>query len=267
VKAKSKVKAKVKPLKKTVAKNGKVTPVSKVVTAKQFIARLKELQSDVELEKIQRFFKSGEGQYSEGDVFIGVRMGLVFALAKEFMGMHPNEIEKLLESPIHEVRTGGVSIMDFQARDKKTTEARSKELFDLYINRHDRINNWDLVDRSAPHVVGGYLFDKPRKILYKLAESKNMWERRTSIVSTFYFIRKGEVDDTFKIAEMLLHDKEDLIHKAAGGWLREAGRKHRQRLMEFLDHYAIIMPRTMLRYAIEHFDKKQREYYLSLKAA
>ena len=194
-------------------------------------------------------------------------MGSVFALAKEFMGMHPNEIEKLLESPIHEVRTGGVSIMDFQARDKKTTEARSKELFDLYINRHDRINNWDLVDRSAPHVVGGYLFDKPRKILYKLAESKNMWERRTSIVSTFYFIRKGEVDDTFKIAEMLLHDKEDLIHKAAGGWLREAGRKHRQRLMEFLDHYAIIMPRTMLRYAIEHLDKKQRDYFLNSKEA
>jgi len=260
------VKAKAKPLKKAVVRNKKAA-ISRVVTAKQFIARLKELQSDVELEKIQRFFKSGVGQYSEGDVFIGVRMGSVFALAKEFMGMKPDEIEKLLESPIHEVRTGGVSIMDFQARDKKTTEVRRKELFDLYINRHDRINNWDLVDRSAPHVVGGYLFDKPRKILYKLAASKNMWERRTSIVCTFYFIRKGDVDDTFKIAEMLLHDKEDLIHKAAGGWLREAGRKHSQRLMEFLDHYAIIMPRTMLRYAIEHFDKKPRDYYLSLKEA
>ena len=155
--------------------------------------------------------------------------------------------------------------MDFQARNKKTPEARRKELFDLYINRHDRINNWDLVDRSAPHVVGGYLFDKPRKILYKLAESKNMWERRTSIVSTFFFIRKGDVDDTFRLAEILLHDKEDLIHKAAGGWLREAGRKHQQRLMSFLDHYAAIMPRTMLRYAIEHFGKKQRDFYLSLK--
>lgn len=261
--------SKAKPLKKTIKKKAvtkkkKVTATSKVVNAKQFIERLKALRSDVELEKIQRYFKLGEGQYGEGDSFIGVRMGFVFALAKEFMEMQPDEIEKLLESRIHEVRTGAVSIMAFQARSKKTTESRRKELFDLYINRHDRINNWDLVDRSAPHVVGGYLFDKPRKILYKLAESKNMWERRTSIVSTFYFIRKGDVDDTFKLAEILLHDKEDLIHKAAGGWLREAGRKHRQRLMSFLDHYAIIMPRTMLRYAIEHFDKNQRDYYLSM---
>jgi 3-methyladenine DNA glycosylase AlkD len=255
-------------LKKTAPKKivgKKVAVASKVSTAKQFIERLKALRSDVELGKIQRYFKSGEGEYSEGDVFMGVRMGSVFALAKEFMEMQPNEIEKLLESPIHEVRTGGVSIMDFQARNKKTSESRRKELFDLYINRHDRINNWDLVDRSAPHVVGGYLFDKPRQILFKLAVSKNMWERRTSIVSTFYFIRKGDVDDTFKLAEILLHDKEDLIHKAAGGWIREAGRKHRQRLMGFLDHYAAIMPRTMLRYAIEHFDKKQRDYYLGLK--
>lgn len=260
--------SKVKPPKKTTSKKvvaKKVVAGTGVVSAKQFIERLKALRSDVELEKIQRYFKSGEGEYSEGDVFIGVRMGLVFALAKEFMNMQPNEIEKLLESPIHEVRTGGVSIMDFQARNKRTTESRRKELFDLHINRHDRINNWDLVDRSAPHVVGGYLFDKPRKILYKLAVSKNMWERRTSIVSTFFFIRKGDVDDTFKLAEILLHDKEDLIHKAAGGWIREAGKKNRQRLMTFLDHYAIIMPRTMLRYAIEHFDKKQRDYYLNLK--
>lgn len=258
-------KNKAKDLKKAVDKKKKTVGDSKAISAKRFIEQLKKLRSDVELEKIQRYFKSEEGQYGEGDVFIGVRMGSVFALARKFMDMQPDEIEKLLESPIHEVRTGGVSIMDFQARNKKTTESRRKELFDLYINRHDRINNWDLVDRSAPHVVGGYLFDKPRKILYKLAESKNMWERRTSIVSTFYFIRKGEVDDTFRLAEILLHDKQDLIHKAAGGWLREAGRKHRQRLMSFLDHYAAIMPRTMLRYAIEHFDKKQRDFYLGLK--
>jgi len=186
-------------------------------------------------------------------------------LAKEFMDMPLSQVEKLLESPIHEARTGGVSIMDFQARNKKTTDDRRKELFDLYIRRHDRINNWDLVDRSAPYVVGGYLFDKPRKILYKLAGSKNMWERRTAIVSTYFFIRKGDLDDTFTIAEMLLHDKEDLIHKAAGGWLRATGTKGRPRLVAFLDKYAATMPRTMLRYAIEHFDKKHRDYYLNLK--
>src|SRR6478736_8242275 len=206
------------PLKtKKVAAKKKAQPLPVLYTAKQFIAKLNTYQSNDEREKIQRYFKSGDGQYGEGDRFIGVRMGTVFAVAKQHVNMNPEEVEKLLENPVHEIRAGAVSIMDFQARDKKITAARKKELFDLYINRHDRINNWDLVDRSAPHVVGGYLFDKPRKILYKLAESKNMWERRTSIVSTFYFIRKGEVDDTFKIAEMLLHDKEDLIHKAAGG--------------------------------------------------
>jgi 3-methyladenine DNA glycosylase AlkD len=235
------------------------------MSAKQFVERLKALCSPEELKKILRYFKSGKGQYGEGDVFMGVRMGQVFALAKEFMEMPTGEIEELLESTIHEVRVGAVSIMDWQARSKKISGERRKELFDLYIRRHDRINNWDLVDRSAPYVVGGYLFDQPRAILYKLARSKNMWERRTAIVSTFYFIRKGEVADTFRIAEILVNDKEDLIHKAAGGWVREAGKKDRQRLLSFLDKYAATMPRTMLRYAIEHLDKKQRAYYLGLK--
>jgi len=234
------------------------------MNAKQFVERLKAHCSPEELKKIQRYFKSGEGQY-EGDKFIGVRMGQIFALAKEFIDMLPSEIEKLLESPIHEVRVGAVSIMDWQARSKKISNERRKELFDLYIKRHDRINNWDLVDRSAPYVVGGYLFDKPRAILYKLARSKNMWERRTAMVSTFYFIRKGGIDDTFKIAEMLINDKEDLIHKAVGGWLREAGKKDRQRLLGFLDKHAATMPRTALRYAIERLDKKQREHYMSIK--
>ena len=235
------------------------------INAKQFVEKLKTFQSDDELKKILRYFKSGEGEYSEGDKFIGVRMAQIFALAKEFMEMPITEMKKLLESPVHEVRVGGVSIMDFQARYKKTTDGRRKELFDLYIQRHDRINNWDLVDRSAPYVVGGYLFDKPRNVLYKLARSKNMWERRTAIVSTYYFIRQGDVNDTFKIAEILLNDKQDLIHKAAGGWLREAGKKDKQRLIDFLEKHASVMPAVMLRYAIEHFDKKQQQYYLSLK--
>ncbi len=233
--------------------------------AAHFMERLKVLRSAEELKKIQRYFKSGEGEYAEGDKFIGVRMGQIFALAKEFMEMTPNEIEKLLESPIHEARVGAVSIMDWQARDKKISEERKKELFDLYIRRHDRINNWDLVDRSAPYVVGGYLFDKSRDILYKLARSKNMWERRSAIVSTFYFIRKGDVADTFRIAEMLISDTEDLIHKATGGWLREAGKKDPKRLLSFLDKHAATMPRTALRYAIERLDKKQREHYMSMK--
>ena len=235
------------------------------MNAKRFVEKLKAHRSPDELKKIQRYFKSGEGEYGEGDEFIGVRMGQVFALAKEFIDMPPNEIEKLLENPIHEARAGAVSIMDFQARHKKTLEPRRKELFDLYLRRHDRINNWDLVDRSAPYVIGGYLFDKPRAILYKLARSKDTWERRTAIVSTLYFIRKGDVADAFKIAEILLRDEQDLIHKATGWALRYAGDKDRQKLLSFLDKHAQKMPRTALRYAIEHFDKRQRDHYLSLK--
>lgn len=235
------------------------------MTAEQFTDALKLLQSPEELKKIQRYFKSGKGEYGEGDEFMGVRMGEVFALAREYMHMALPEVEKLLESPIHEVRTGAVSIMDFQARHKKTPESRRKELFDLYIKRHDRINNWDLVDRSAPHVVGAYLFDKPRDILYELARSKNIWERRTSIVCTYYFIKNGQVDDTFRIAEILLGDKNEIIHKAIGSWVRTAGGKAPEKLKTFLEKYAATMPRTALRYSIEHLDKTEREYYMGLK--
>lgn len=240
-------------------------PANTNFTAAKFVERLKELQSDVELQKIQRYFKSGKGEYGEGDQFMGVKMGNLFALAKEFIEMEPREMAKLLESNVHEVRAGAMSIMDKQARAKKTPESRRKELYDLYLKRHDRINNWDLVDLAAPFAVGGYLYDKPRDVLYKLAKSKNLWERRTAITATFYFIRRGEVEDTFKIGEMLLSDKEDLVHKAAGGGLRWAGQKDPKRLLAFLDKHAAAMPRTMLRYAIERLSPKQREHYLSLK--
>jgi hypothetical protein len=228
-------------------------------SAERFVEKLEAHRSPEQREKHQHL-KSGED-----DVILGVRMGQVFALAKESIEMPPDEIEKLLESANHEVRVGAVSIMDWQARSKKTPESCRKELFDLYIRRHDRINNWDLVDRSAPYVVGGYLFDKPREILYELARSQNIWERRTAILSTGHFIRQGDVSDTFKIAEILLNDKQDLIHKATGWMLRAAGDSDRQKLLSFLDQHAAIMPRTALRYAIEHLDKEQRDHYLSIK--
>ena len=230
-----------------------------------------ERTADQFLEKLQALRSASVAQAhdhlasDQKDQILGVRMGQVFALAKEFVNMPLDEVEKLLESPIHESRVGAVSIMDFQARARKTTDARRKELFDLYIKRHDRINTWDLVDRSAPYVVGGYLFEKPRKILYKLARSKQMAERRTAIVSTGYFIRQGDVDDTFKLAETLIHDEHDLIHKATGWMLRAAGDVDRQRLMEFLDIHASSMPRVALRYATEHLEKKQRDQYMGMK--
>ncbi len=224
-----------------------------------FLKRLKALRSPAVANS------HGHLASNEDDAILGVRMGQVFALSKEFMNMPLDEVETMLESSFHEMRVGAVSIMDFQARSKKTTEIRRKELFNLYFRRHDRINTWDLVDRSAIHVVGGYLFEKPRKVLYKLAKSKKMPERRTAIVSTLYFIGKGDVEDAFKLAEIMLQDKEDLIHKANGWALRFAGDKDRKQLVKFLDKHAATMPRVTLRYALEHFDKKLRDHYMSLK--
>jgi 3-methyladenine DNA glycosylase AlkD len=229
------------------------------LTADEFIEQLKKLSSFATAKSHSHLAADKD------DVIIGVRMGQVFALAKECMSMDLVEVQKLLQSPIHEARVGAVSIMDFQARHKKTSEERKKELFNLYIKQHKYINTWDLVDRSAIWVVGSYLFDKKRDVLYKLAKSKKMAERRTAIVSTLFFIGKGDVDDAFKLAELMLFDKEDLIHKANGWALRFAGDKDKKRLTKFLDKYAATMPRVTLRYATEKFDKQLREHYLKLK--
>jgi hypothetical protein len=198
------------------------------LTADAFTADLYRHQSDEELRKIQRYFKTGKGEYGEGDTFMGVRMGDVFALAKRFIDIVPDELETLLESDIHEVRAGALSIMDKKGRRKKTAEDERKALYDLYLRRHDRINNWDLVDLGAPFVVGAYLFDKPRDVLYELARSNNLWERRTAIVSTACFIRQGQVDDTFALAEVLLHDHRG-HDPQAGRWLAASRRWHGSR--------------------------------------
>lgn len=232
--------------------------------AEDFIKELKKHRSDVERKKLLRYFKTGKGDYAEGETFMGVRPGQVFQIAKENTDMPLSEVEKLLQSDLHEVRVGALAVMDFQARKKRTPESRRKELFEMYLQHHDRIDNWDLVDRAAPHVIGGYLFDKPRDVLYKLAESENMWERRTAVVSTYYFIKHGDLDDTFKIAEKLLNDKEDLVQKAAGSWLRQAGQKDRKRLLQFLDKNAAKMPRTMLTVAMEKLDKETKVHYRNL---
>jgi 3-methyladenine DNA glycosylase AlkD len=241
------------------------TPAS--VTAEAFLERLQEHQSDEELRKIQRYFKSGKGDYGEGDRFIGVRMGVVFDLAKAFVAMPPQEIELLLDSPVHEARAGACSIMAKQYGQAKTPPERRQELYDLYLRRHDRINNWDLVDLAAWHVVGPHLVDRPRDVLYALARSANMWERRTAILATFAFIKRGDLNDTFAIGELLLGDQEDLIHKAVGGMLRAAGDKDRAQLRAFLHRHAAVMPRVMLRYALEHFEQPERARYLGAGSA
>jgi 3-methyladenine DNA glycosylase AlkD len=235
------------------------------LTARAFERRLLALQDDEELRKIQRYFKSGEGEYGHGDTFIGVRMGSIFALAKEFAAMPLKEIEALLDSDIHEYRVGALSIMAKQAQLKTTTDEGRKALYDLYLRRHDRINNWDLVDLAAWHVVGPWLADKPRAILHKLAKSKNMWERRTAVLATFSFIKRGEFDDTLRIVKVLIKDKEDLSHKAAGWMLRSIGDKDRAALEAFLDEHAATMPRAMLSNAIEKFTPADKARYRSMK--
>jgi 3-methyladenine DNA glycosylase AlkD len=245
---------------------GEAVGVADDLTAKRFIERLTPLGSPEGVKAARRYLRPGPQGVGDLDVVIGARMGDVFALAKKCVDMPLGEVAVLLDSPVHEVRVGAVSIMDFQARSKGTSAKRRKELFDLYLRRHDRIDTWDLVDRTAPYVVGGYLFDKPRDILYKLARSKVMCERRTAIVATYYFIRHDDTADTFKIAEILVYDDEDLIHKAVGGWIREAGKRDLDGLLDFLDRFAATMPRTALRYAVEHLDKTQRAHYMSLRS-
>lgn len=232
------------------------------MNAKNFLESLKSLQSYKEYKKISRYFDVDGNE----NKIIGVRMKNIFDLAKENTAMPLDEVEKLLESPFCESRMGAVSILDFKARRKNITEADHKKLYDLYINRHDRINTWDFVDRAAPRVIGKYLYDfnKPRDILYELAKSDNPWERRTAIYGTAWFLKNGELDDTFGIAEILLRDEHEFVQKGVGTWLRHAGKQDKQRLLDFLEKYAPKMPRTMLNVAMEILDKEQKKYFRKL---
>ncbi|XID94639.1 DNA alkylation repair protein [Paenibacillaceae bacterium WGS1546] len=229
-------------------------------TAQDFIEELEKHRNEQDVEKMKRFFKSSDPD----TLAMGLNMRTVFEIAKKYIGMSLTEIEKVLESPYYEVRMGAVSIMDYQAKQKKLSGDQREALFDLYIRRHDRINNWDLVDRSAPSVVGTYLLDKPRDIVYDLARSDNAWERRTAIVCTYAFIKNGQYADTFNVAEILIDDQEELIQKAVGSWIREAGKYDEHALKRFLDEHAATMPRVTLRYAIEKLDKDTKDYYMSL---
>jgi hypothetical protein len=215
---------------------------------------------DVRLQSLQRA-ADASGSVQPGRI----PMQHLFELAKDFVAASPEETEVLLDRPDHPPRVVAVSIMDFQARRKSTPDGRRRELYDLYLRRHDRIDTWDLVDRAAPHVVGGYLWDKSREPLYRLAASSLWYERRTSIVSTWFFIRRGDLDDTFRIAEILANDPADLVQKAVGGWIREAGKRDEPRLRDFLDRHAATMPRTALRYAIELLPPDTRDHYLNRK--
>jgi 3-methyladenine DNA glycosylase AlkD len=208
---------------------------------------------------LSRFFKTGPGDYGEGDKFLGVVVPEQRQVAKKYQSLPLSDLQKLIVSPWHEERLTALIILTF----KCSRADIPKEYFDFYLKNSRYINSWDLVDLSAPKIIGCYLFNRDKKILLRLARSKNLWERRVAIISTFYFIQQGQFDWTFKIAKMLLGDKHDLVHKAVGWMLREVGKNCGIKTEKiFLDKYRADMPRTMLRYAIEKFPEKERLKYL-----
>ena len=208
----------------------------------------------------QRFFKTGKGQYGEGDIFLGIRVPVLRKIAKKFRRISLAEVSKLLESKFHEERL--LSILMLVNLFKSGDEDDQELIYELYLDKTKFINNWDIVDISAGNIVGAFLFEKDKAPLYRLVFSENLWERRIAIVATFYFIRNDEFDDTLKIAEILFTDKEDLIHKAVGWMLREVGKRVIEIEEEFLEEHYLKMPRTMLRYAIERFPETRRKMYL-----
>ncbi len=231
------------------------------MTAKDIQARLRSLGNAKDATFLAGFFKTGPGQYGEGDVFIGVRVPVIRKVAKDFNGLPLFEVKRLLRSPIHEERLAALVILVMQAA--KADAKTWKQIYDLYLARTKFINNWDLVDLSAPQIVGAYLTDKSRRPLYRLAKSSWLWDRRISILATFHFIRGGDFGDTLKIAEILLADREDLMHKAVGWMLREVGKRDVAALDDFLGRHCRAMPRTMLRYAIERLSEKKRREYMA----
>ena len=231
------------------------------MNARELQTRLRALGDPEAAAFLARFFKTGPGEYGEGDVFTGVRVPAIRKVAKEFKELPLSETARLLRSKIHDDRLAALIILVLQA--SKGDAEHRKRICDLYLANTTCVNNWDLVDLSAPQLVGAHLQDKSRKPLYRLAKSPWLWDRRISILATFHFIRQNDFGDTLAIAEMLLGDKEDLIHKAVGWMLREVGKRDQDLLQKFLDKHCGNMPRTMLRYAIERLSPTKRRAYLA----
>jgi 3-methyladenine DNA glycosylase AlkD len=224
------------------------------------IQRLKELADAKQAVVVAGFFKTGPGQYGEGDKFLGLRVPQVRAVAREFRDLPLKDVEKLLASELHEVRLCALLVLVDQYR---RVEAQRDAIYELYLRNMSRINNWDLVDSSAPQIVGAHLSSRSRAPLKKLARSKSLWERRIAMIATQHFIRNGEVDDALAIAAILIDDTHDLIHKAVGWMLREVGDRDPAALKTFLSEHAATMPRTALRYAIEHFSAAERKRWMA----
>jgi DNA alkylation repair enzyme len=228
-----------------------MTQINKTITQE-----LQSLSNAEKREIFPKFFKAGKGQYGEGDRFLGVTVPNIRTIAKRHKEISLEEIRELLESEWHEVRLCALIIM--VETSKKKDETLRQKLFDLYLSQTDHINNWDLVDLSCHHIVGEYLLDKSRDILYQLAQNRLLWDNRIAIVSTYAFIRKGQLEDTYALSELMMHHPHDLMHKAIGWMLREAGKRDSDRLYDYIMSHRADMPRTMLRYAIEKFSPIER---------
>src|SRR3989338_3770086 len=222
----------------------------------QILKDFEKLKDKKQAANLQRFFKTGKGEYGEGDIFLGIKVPEQRKLAGKYKELDLEILQKLIQSPVHEHRLTALFILIYQFK------MNPKEIFEFYIKNTQYVNNWDLVDLSAPNIVGKYLEDKPRDLLYKFSASENLWERRISVLSCFWFIKNKNFDDALKIAEILLNDKHDLIHKAVGWMLREIGKKNQELEEEFLKKHYKTMPRTMLRYAIEKFSEEKKKFYM-----
>jgi len=222
---------------------------------------LSQLSDPERAKNLSWFFKTGKGQYGEGDVFLGITVPEQRKVAKKYTDLSLNDLQELLNSEIHEHRFTALLILISKYR--KAEESSKKEIFDFYLRNTKNINNWDLVDLSAPRIIGDYLLNKDRTTLFKLARSNILWERRISILSTFTFIDNCDFEDALSISELLLHDEHDLIHKAVGWALREIGKRDQNVEEKFLTKHYPNVPRTMLRYAVEKFDEKKRKKYLT----
>lgn len=236
------------------------------MTAKDVETALKRYADAKDALFLQSFFKTGEGQYGAGDVFIGVRVPQTRLICKQYRALPLTEIQKLLNSPIHECRLAALIILTLQF--PKAEPPLQQAIYEFYLKNvyRGRINNWDLVDISAEYVVGSYLMERPRDILFTLAKSPELWQRRVAILAAFQFVKRGEPGTTLELAEILLYDKADLIQKAVGWQLREVGKRcDRKILTDFLDLHAHEMPRTMLRYSLEHLPPVQKQHYMQLK--
>ena len=218
------------------------------------------LQDPEKAKQLSRFFKTGKGEYGEGDIFLGIIVPEQRKLAKKYSDIPLDDISHLLKSPIHEHRLTSLFILVLKYN--KEDEKGKKKVVDFYVSNLKHVNNWDLVDSSAPYILGNYLLDNDRSILYRLASSDNLWERRIAILSTFSFIKNNQYEDALNISEILIFDEHDLIHKAVGWMLREIGKRDIKTEEEFLLKHYHEMPRTMLRYAIEKFDEEIRKFYL-----